>query len=121
MSELFPSLTNLQDTLVDLMGRGKIPNARLDARTNVLYKTTPKKTIKLASMERRVLDDTHAMLVRLACLEYDLSVQDAMPRGRRSSAATVARFEDDSSDEGDQDTPMLDADPPTAANPEDLY
>jgi len=121
MSELFPSLTNLQDTLVNLMGRGKIPNARLDARANVLYKTTPKKTIELASMERRVLDDTHAMLVRLACLEYDLSVQDAMPRGRRSSAASVARFEDDSSDEGDQDTPMLDADPPTAANPEDLY
>jgi COP9 signalosome complex subunit 1 len=123
MSQLFPSIHNLQDTLVDLMGRGLIPNAKMDARANVLYKTEPKPSVELAAMEQRVLDDTHAMLIRLGCLEYDLSVQDAVPRGRRAAvaAAAAARYDDESSDD-EGDTPMLDADPQnSAANPEDLY
>ncbi len=130
MSQLFPSITNLEETLVDLMGRGLIPNAKIDARVNVLYKSPPKPKVHLASMERRVLDDTHAMMIRLACLEYDLVVQDLTAWTRRAgpaASASLVRYnhdddEDDvSQDEGD--TPMLDADSPTymPVNPEDLY
>jgi hypothetical protein len=121
MMQLFPSIMNLEDTLVDLMGRGLIQNARIDARVNVLYKSPSKPSVNLAAMERRVLDDTHAMLIRLACLEHDLSVQNASMRAR-SEAASAALYDDDDSDD-EFDTPMLDADAPNnmAANPEDLY
>eukprot|EP00339_Tiarina_fusa_P009995 CAMPEP_0117011940 /NCGR_PEP_ID=MMETSP0472-20121206/10160_1 /TAXON_ID=693140 ORGANISM="Tiarina fusus, Strain LIS" /NCGR_SAMPLE_ID=MMETSP0472 /ASSEMBLY_ACC=CAM_ASM_000603 /LENGTH=474 /DNA_ID=CAMNT_0004714891 /DNA_START=56 /DNA_END=1480 /DNA_ORIENTATION=+ len=129
MSQLFPSIPNLQDTLVDLMGRGLIENAKLDCRTNVLYKTTAstKKTAvppDLTAMEQRLLDDSHAMLIRLACLEYGLSVQDTKAPGRRRAAAAAAAAAYDGGDSsGDEsDTPMLDADPlDSAANPEDMY
>ena len=79
-------------------------------------------------MERRVLDGTYSMLIRLACLENDLCVQDAAARGGRrgggaaTNAASSSLYDDDDSDDGEGDTPMLDADAPnTAANPEDLY
>ena len=127
MNQLFPSIPNLQDTMVDLMRRGLIPNARIDARANVLVKTNPKPSVDLAGMERRVLDDTYAMMIRLACLEYDLVVQDnKMVRGcsRGGGVASVRLDGEDSSDEDDDDpdTPMLDVDPHnSAANPEDLY
>jgi COP9 signalosome complex subunit 1 len=132
MSQLFPSIPNLLDTLVDLMGRGLIENAKLDCRTNVLYKTTTTTQKSAAppnitAMEQRILDDAHAMLIRLACLEYDLCVQDSNAPGRRRAAvaaAAVAYGDDGGGDSsGDEsDTPMLDADPlNSAANPEDLY
>jgi COP9 signalosome complex subunit 1 len=130
MSQLFPSIPNLQDTLVDLMGRGLIENAKLDCRTNVLYKTTASTQKSatppdLTAMEQRLLDDAHAMLIRLGCLEYDLSVQDTNAPGRRRAVAfaAAAKAYDGGDSSGDEsDTPMLDADPlNSAANPEDLY
>lgn len=124
MMQLFPAIVNLEDTLVDLMGRGMIQNARIDARVNVLYKSPPKPSVDLAGMECRVLDDMHAMLVRLACLEHDLSVQDPAARGRRGgNPSAAARYDDDDDSDEEFDTPMMDADAPSnmAANPEDLY
>ena len=131
MEQLFPSVPNLQDTLVDLMGRGLLMNAKIDARANVLYKIPQKQeSVNLLSMEKRVLDDTHAMLIRLACMEHDLSVQDGFGghssggRGRRGGnrfareGGTIDIDDDDSSDE---DTPMMDVDTSAARNPEDLY
>lgn len=124
MEQLFPSISNLQDTLVDLMRRGLLKDAKIDARANVLYKTpNTKPSVNLLSMERRVLDDTHAMLIRLACLEYDLCVQDGAGgsgkarRGVNRLAQASADIDDDES--SDEDTPMIDVD--NARNPEDLY
>lgn len=75
------TVNDLQDILVDLMSRQLLPpNFRLDMRSNVLYQTTPsaqKATKdKMQVMEECVMDDMYAMLIRLACLESDLVVQD---------------------------------------------
>jgi hypothetical protein len=132
MGKLFPSIPNLQDTLVDLMGRGLLLNAKIDARANILYKTTINKpTVDLSGMEQRVLEDTHALLIRLACLEHDLCVSDGLGhpnsnRARRTAARygrDVAHHMDDDDDSSDEDTPMLDVDVEgmNARNPEDMY
>jgi hypothetical protein len=128
MSELFPSIPDLQGTLVDLMGRGLLLNARIDARANVLHKNShPKPSVDLLRMEHRVLDDTHAMLIRLACLEHDLCVSDGMghhphsSRARRAGAQLGNQLMGDDDDSSIEDTPMLDVDVLNARNPEDMY
>lgn len=128
MARLFPShADNLEETLVGMMSAGLIENARIDARNNILVKTPAKPTVQIAAMERRILDDTHALLVRLACLEHNLVVRDgtrstggrAGRRGGRGAPEQKANESDDDS----HDEPMLDAAEvaPSAANPEDLY
>jgi len=132
MSKLFPSIANIQDTLVDLMGRGLLEGAKIDGRANVLRKTqttsknpaTP--TLRaIGQMENRILDDAHAMLIRLACLEQDLCVSDGLSIGSRRRAAAYGRdhMVEDDDDSSDEDTPMMDADlhAVVAQNPEDLY
>jgi hypothetical protein len=141
MAQLFPSFgTNLEDTLVDLMSRGLITNAKIDARNNVLIKCEPKPKVHLAGMEQRVMDDIHGMLIRLACLEHDLIVRDGRGgssgrggnrRGGRAGGTSLDPKEnpsdDDDDDEDDDDDStndalMRDVDAaPSAANPEDLY
>lgn len=132
MSKLFPSIPDLQDELVDLMGRGLLSNAKIDARANILYKNPPshaKPSVDMYRMEQRVLDDTHAMLIRLACMEYDLCVSDGMgshrhaSRSRRAAAqfANQMMGDDDGDDSSVEDTPMLDVDVLSARNPEDMY
>jgi uncharacterized membrane protein YgcG len=75
------TVDDLQDVLVDLMSRELLPpNMRLDTRSNILHQIKPsmkKSTMdKINVMEERVLDDTYAMLIRLACLESDLVIHD---------------------------------------------
>ena len=100
---------------------------------------------KLTKLENRVLDDTYALLVRLACLEHEICVQDTSGGGpggrggRRAHARPTGGYDDDfrrgdmgggahhpeldddlsSDDEGD--TPMLDVSTDHHMNPEDLY
>ena len=147
MAQHFP-FDDLQDILVDLIGRGLIPGARLDCQSNILHKNSgvgsssssssvlqPTSSIQssLAKLERRVLDDSYALLIRLACLEHDLCVVDTHPRGtgRRGGGAAGAagvavRYDDDddddlgrSSSDEEGDAPMLDIS--EQPNPEDLY
>lgn len=142
MAQLFPSITNLEETLVDLIDRGLMmdTHAKIDCRANILFKTQPKTTIPLETMERHVLDDTHAMLIRLACLEHEIQIKDTTSRGRRLAAAAADPYydggnnnndghdddddvevDDDDIDQGG-DVPMMDADAMNVeANPEDLY
>ena len=152
MAALFPSLGgSLEDTLVDLMSRGLVKHARLDARSNVLIKKTiveqeqqPTVHHRLAGMEQRVLDDVHGMLIRLSCLEHDLVVRESSlgRRGghtrsnsgrRRGGINLLDHNEIDSDDdlednlnngydESTNDALMRDADVASnAVNPEDLY
>jgi hypothetical protein len=135
----FPA-DELQEVLVDLIGRGLVPKARINVRTRVLEKSTNENdeessdaniNHKLATMERRVLDDTYALLVRLSCLEHDISVQDTQTvaarssgRGRGAASARMSYPDIDqgaeySSSDEEGDTPMLDVS--SHANPEDLY
>jgi hypothetical protein len=67
------------DTLVDLMDRKLLPSTtRLDCREKILFQKEPLQnpTLQINSMEERIMDDSHAMLVRLACLEHDLVYHD---------------------------------------------
>ena len=71
------NLDHVIDALADLMDRQLLPaTARLDCREKILFRTDlpcdPGPIIR--AMEERVLDDSHAMLVRLACLEHDLLI-----------------------------------------------
>ena len=68
-------LDSVIDTLVDLMDRKLLPSTtRLDCREKILFQKQPLQnpTLQINSMEERIMDDSHAMLVRLACLEHDL-------------------------------------------------
>jgi hypothetical protein len=150
MQELFPSLgPGLMDLLVDLMKRQMLaPTTRLDCRAGVLFQVPPSQnpTRQIQVMEEKIMDDTHALMVRLACLENDLFVQDpnsgpstrgGRNRSRRArgveggSFVPIAVSGDGSSDEegdddiimeGDEpDSNMLDAEAMMAMNPEDLY
>ena len=152
MAEKFRPMTadELQDILVDLIGRGLVPNARMDVRSKVLAKSVSSESDssskalqrKLSKLEHRILDDTYALLVRLACLENEISVQDTNSgsggRGGRRAAARGAgayddgfrragigghELDDDLSSDDEGDTPMLDVsgDHHHQINPEDLY
>jgi hypothetical protein len=78
-------------------------------------------------MEQRVLDDTYAMLIRLACLEHDICLSDGMGhhphsgRARRAAAQLGNQLMADDDDSSIEDTPMLDVDVLNARNPEDMY
>lgn len=65
------------DGIADLMDRRLLPpTTRLDCRAKILFQVEAPcdPTPKVRFMEERVLDDSHAMLVRLSCLEHDLAV-----------------------------------------------
>lgn len=77
------------DALADMMDRRLLPpTTRLDCRENILFRAEapidPGPNIR--AMEKRVLDDSHAMLVRLACLEHDLAITGDPAGGRRGKA-----------------------------------
>jgi hypothetical protein len=120
MAQQFP-FPDLEDMLVDLIGKGLVP-ARLDCQRGILQKVpTERKPPNLKHLERRVLDDTYALLVRLACLENELCVYDESARSRRPAAASARDYDDETSSSETEDTPMLDVSELQAANPEDLY
>lgn len=120
MAQQFP-FPDLEDMLVDLIGKGLVP-ARLDCQRGILQKVpSERKPPNLKHLERRVLDDTYALLVRLACLENDLCVYDESARSRRPAAAAAREYDDETSSSEVEDTPMLDVSELQAANPEDLY
>jgi len=133
---LVPHLDHLWHQLVDLIGRGLIQDTRIDMQTKTLVREAEgleeaclhQTQDKLNSLTQRVLDDTYSMMIRLACVEYDLTVSDPSSRPRRGAAQRNildysgfggdAAALGDSSDE-EVDTPMVDAG--NGMNPEDLY
>jgi len=71
------SLDTAIDGLADMMDRGLLPSTtRLDCREKILFQAEPPcdPGPNIRATEERVLDDAHAMLVRLACLEHDFIV-----------------------------------------------
>jgi hypothetical protein len=140
--DLVPSETVLLDQMVQLITSGRVRDTRIDMQQRVLVReTVEEETSRLertqAQLERTtrtVLDDTLIMVVRLACVEHNLSVKDAEsanePRRKGHSRRTQPAMEDvtlSSDDEvgevyadmvAEDDVPMEDMD---QANPEDLY
>jgi hypothetical protein len=149
---------SLLDLLVHLIRQGKIgPDTRIDMRTRTVVRDEmtaddaemrlQNTKSKLRNVTGQVLDDTYSSIIRLACLEHDLSVVDAGQlgnnskrrggvRGGNTSGTTVDGVYDlsgdyrggggelmglmgETSDDEDYDTPMVDVD--EAMNPEDLY
>jgi len=141
------------DGIADLMDRKLLPSTtRLDCRENILFQDEAPcdPTPKVRFLEERVLDDSHAMLVRLGCLEHDLAVLGDGRKGKEGGRRRPQRMRKgmvDSSDSDDDDgvykqqpsyedqiegrrdmgdTHMVDADSPvppinSAMNPEDMY
>jgi 26S proteasome subunit RPN7/PCI domain len=139
-----------------LMRQGSLQDCRIDCRTQTLIRDPPKNPQhetrrKLQRLGDRVLDDTYAMIIRLACIESELVVMDPQQqkgggRGRRGGGDAGAGGvegggfgdgdDDDTDNSDDGDTPMVDVsnnnngpaiigedEPPEmgAQNPEDLY
>jgi len=93
----FPSLDSnsnnfdsVIDALADLMDQQLLPpTTRLDCRENILFQAEASSDPgpKIRAMEERILDDSHAMLVRLSCLEHDLVINGDPSGGRRGKAS----------------------------------
>ncbi|CAB9517960.1 signalosome complex subunit 1 [Seminavis robusta] len=134
--------SSLVSVIERLMRQGALRDCRMDCRTQSLIRDTPscnKTRRKLQNMGQQVLDDTYAMVIRLACVESDLVVMDPQQqnsKGRRGNRGDGYGDEDDDIDDAmdsDDDTPMVDVgggpaiigddEPPEmgAQNPEDLY
>jgi DNA replication initiation complex subunit (GINS family) len=148
---LVESETSLLDLLVSLIRQGKIhSDTRIDMRTRTVVRDdmTADESVerlqntkgKLRNVTRQVLDDTYSSIIRLACLEYDLSVNDpgqatSKRRGLRGTGTETEGVYDLSNeyggggggggeqmgnyDDDDDDDEMADVD--AAMNPEDMY
>ena len=86
------NLDSVIDALADLMDRQLLPStARLDCREKILFRADapcdPGPNIR--AMEERILDDSHAMLVRLACLEHDLVIKSDPSGVRRGKTGKI--------------------------------
>jgi COP9 signalosome complex subunit 1 len=144
----FSSVPHLQKLIEELLLSGALQDCRMDCRTLTLLRDSSHNNThhtssaadtqrQLSKLGQQVLDDTFAMVVRLACIENDLIVIDPQqkdrPGHRGNNPSAGDEFEDDdSSDDGD--TPMVDVAGVSPAiigedddlilhaqNPEDLY
>lgn len=124
MATMFGETTEtVTATLAQLIGNGSIRHARIDCRTQTLQRDSPVKMEKarLAKTEKRVerlqesvLNDAHAAIVRLACIEYEPQGE----RGAFNAAFAAANPEDvlEGIDDSDDEMEMvLD----NMANPDD--
>lgn len=81
------NIDSVIDTLVDLMDRKLLPStSRLDCREkNLIQKPSLQyPTVQIKLMEDRIMDDSHAMLVRLVCLEHALVYRDPLAAANSS-------------------------------------
>ena len=131
---------DLKKTIEQLMTQGSMPYCRLDCRTMCLVRDNSHEKNpagatrrKLDQLSQQVLDDTYAMIIRLACVENDLVVMDPQQKGGRGGhrgggdGQEVDAFEDEG-DNSDEDMPMVDVGgshvvigDEDQANPEDSY
>jgi COP9 signalosome complex subunit 1 len=151
---LVESETSLLDLLVRLIRQGTIgSDTRIDMRSRTVVRDdvtaddVERRCLeatkhRLRNVTRRVLDDTYSSIIRLACVEYDLSVTDpgqqatSKRRGLRGNATETEGVYDLSNeygggagggveqmgsydDDDDDDDEMADVD--AAMNPEDMY
>lgn len=81
-------LNDVIDTVLDLMDRNLLPSTtRMDCREKIIFQVSSLEhpSSAISSMEERILDDAHGMLVRLACIEHNLVANDPSSRhGGRS-------------------------------------
>ena len=93
------------DTLLDLMDRKLLPKTtRLDCRENIIFQVPPLENPSsyINLMEEHIMDNSHAMMVRLACLEHDLVYRDpsaadagfgGIRRGHKTALRSGRRFQ----------------------------
>ena len=145
MATAFGMETNhLIATLARLIRNGRIQYTRLDCQSQTLWKDSSSLEVaerqeqssnKVKSLQDNVLNDAYAMLIRMACLDYDISFD------RRKGMMTMGDDDDDGIgdmiNDGELDVPAV-AGMPAAmdqegggnddepmelveANPEDVY
>jgi COP9 signalosome complex subunit 1 len=95
-------LPELVTTLATLIGSGKIDHCRINCSSQTLEKDLSSNALlqtqeKIMALQDRVLNDSYACIIRLACLEFDQSVD----RRRLQPHADAAGLDqpDDSSDD----------------------
>jgi len=115
MASIFSfEVDELTSTLAGLIGAGRIPHARIDCMTQTLERESDlafiqrqrKTKKKILSMQHNILNDTYAMMIRVACMEND--------NNDRRKQAYMDYLDSDDEDRRD---PMEVA----AGNPEDVY
>lgn len=137
-------LTSLIETL---MCQGAMKHCRMDCRSHCLVRDNDNQNEKKPARETRrklnrlgqqVMDDSYAMVVRLACVEHDLIVVDPQQKDRGNGRQNRRGgggggggggpdAYDDDDDSSDGDTPMVDVSSQPViigddqANPEDAY
>lgn len=116
------------DLCVSLIQKRCFPmDTRINMKDGILVRVPVESVMektqrRLHQTTERALDDTYAMMVRMACMEHDLSVSDPQGRKRRgggwagAGTRAVAVFDEEKSDEDIDESSMQDA-----MNPEDLY
>jgi hypothetical protein len=117
------------DLCVSLIRKRLFPtDTRINLQDSVLVRVPVESVMektqrRLNSATERTLDDTYAMMIRLACVEHNLVIVDPHGRKRRGGgwaglapAVGSVVFDEEKSDE-EVEEPMED----DAMNPEDLY
>jgi COP9 signalosome complex subunit 1 len=110
-------LPELVTTLATLIGCGKIANCRINCASQTLEKDSSSNTLlqtqeKITALQDRVLNDSYACMIRLACLEFDQSV-DRRRFQPHSGAAGLDR-----ADESSDDDQVMEQ---VVANPDEFY
>jgi len=104
----------LIEMLATLIGSGRIPNARIDCLSQTLERLSEDAILhrrqhdtkkRILAMEQSILNDAHAMMVRVACMENE---------GTRKSH--FVDYMDSDDDDGDEPMELV-----AAGNPEDVY
>jgi COP9 signalosome complex subunit 1 len=118
MASIFSTpIDRLIPMLAELIGAGRIPHARIDCLEQTLERRTDEALVqrqlttkkKILAMEQDILNDAHAMIIRVACLENEGD-------DRRKPSYAVEYMESDDDDDNDGEPMDL-----VAGNPEDVY
>jgi COP9 signalosome complex subunit 1 len=138
-SSLSSSETTLVHLLVHAIGAQRLPDTRLDLQTRTLVRDDTTQADRLEATEsrlfqlsERVLNDAYSMVIRMACTEYSLTVDNGSGGAKtnqkttglpeyevEAAAGRGQEIEDDVLSDEDIDAAMVDVD--DEMNPEDLY
>ena len=91
-------VSELITTLATLIGSGKIVGSRINCASQTLEKSKSVPRTNIVSLQDRVLNDSYACLIRLACIQFDLIVD----RQQMSSPAEYSASSEDDDDNDDQ-------------------
>lgn len=115
------------DLCVSLIQKRRFPlDTRIDMQNGILVRVPVESAMeqtqrRLHQTTERSLDDTYAMMIRLACVEHDLCTTDSSGRKRRGRVWTGDAAGAVVCDEEKSEEEIIEESTHDAMNPEDLY